>query len=244
MIKHCEKHGNYDSKSITVLGRTFEIMCPLCEKEQAEKEEIEERKRNEEIRFNNLTSRGIEPEYFDITLEKYKAENESEKNALNACKDLLEGKIKKLILLGSNGTGKTMLSCALALRLGGIRTTMFELGARIRQSYAKNGSETSELNILNNLLTYNFICIDEVGRTKGSDAERNWLSYLIDKAHTRNIRLMIISNRRTAKNLPAERRGEAIEFFFDNDVISRLKENARIVEIKGRDRRQAISATV
>ena len=95
----------------------------------------------------------------------------------------------------------------------------------------------TECDVLDKILEYPFIAIDELGRTKGSDAERNWLSYLVDKAHTRGIRLMLISNRQTAKNLPAERKGEAFEYFVDNDVISRLHSTSRVVEINGRDRR-------
>lgn len=243
-IKTCDKHGKYESKVLNVMGMLFESTCPKCEEEQTARENAENRERNERAKFNALTSRGIEPEFFDASLEGYIAENETEREALQACEDLAAGKIKKLMLLGANGTGKTMLSCALALQLGGIRTTMFELGAKIRRGYSNGDSADSELSVLNHLLSYNFICIDEVGRTKGSDAERNWLSYLIDKAHTRNIRLMIVSNRHTARNLPQDRRGEAIEYFFDNDVISRLRENARVVEVKGRDRRAANIATV
>ncbi len=237
----CEKHGQYEVKTVVVMGRPFSNICPECEKEQSAREEAENKERLEKAKFQEMTARGIEPEFYDATLEQYKPENESERAAKQACEDLVDGKIKKLMLLGTNGTGKTLLATALALQLNGIRTTMYELSARIRSGY-NNGE--SELVVLNRLLSYNFICIDEVGRTKGSDAERNWLSYLIDKAHTRNIRLMIISNRQTARNLPADRRGEAIEFFFDNDVISRLRQDARIVEVKGRDRRATVTVAV
>lgn len=243
-IKECEKHGSYKSQQFCIFGTTFESPCPKCEAEQTAKENEENKQTQEKAKIANLIERGIEPEFFNASLENYKAENESEKKALQACKDMADGKIKKLMLLGSNGTGKTMLACSLALMLGGVRITMFELSAKIRSSYSNGDFENSELNILNHLLSYNFICIDEVGRTKGSDAERNWLSYLIDKAHTRNIRLMIISNRQTAKNLSVERRSEAIEHFFDNDVISRLHENTQIVEVKGRDRRAAVATAV
>lgn len=113
---------------------------------------------------------------------------------------------------------------------------MFEISARIRQGYNNN---ISELDVLDEILSYPLIVIDEVGRTKGSESEHNWLSYLIGKAHARGIKLILISNRHTARNLPAERRGEAIENYFDNDVISRLKQDTLIVEVNGRDRRAA-----
>lgn len=235
----CEKHGEYEFEIIKIFGREFKTHCPKCDAER-ENAEVEKQKRQKELNKNKtLVARGIEPEYFGATVNNYQTENESEILAKTTALDLQNGTIKKMLLFGSNGVGKTYLACALAQELHGVRITMFELSAKIRAGF-NNGQ--SEIYILDELLNYGFIAIDELGRTKGSDAERNWLSYLIDKAHTRKIPLMLISNRHSARNLPAERRGEAIEYFFDNDVISRLRQDSRIVEINGRDRRATLSA--
>lgn len=232
----CEKHGEYESEQLVILGRTFRTSCPLCDAEekaeQARKvQEAELAKRAEE-----LQKRGIEPEYFNATLENYKAENDSEQAALNACIDMDCGAINKIVLLGSNGVGKTHLASALALKHKGIVITMFKLSDLIRRGYREN---KTDCDVLDSILRYPFIAIDEIGRTKGSDAERNWFSYLVDKAHARNIKLMLISNRQTAKHLPQERKGEAFEYFVDNDVISRLQAKCKVVEINGRDRRRS-----
>jgi len=235
----CEKHGEYDFESIVIFGKEFKTNCPICNKEQEEALAEEQKEKQQLYKMKSLMARGIEPEYFGAIVQNYKVENETEQQAKNSSLEILNGNLKKMLLLGSNGVGKTYLACALAQQLNGVRITMFELSAKIRAGY-NNGQ--SEIEILDNLLNFGFIAIDEVGRTKGSDAERNWLSYLIDKAHTRKIPLMLISNRHTARNLPAERRGEAIEYFFDNDVISRLRQNSRIVEINGRDRRATLSS--
>lgn len=241
MIKTCPEHGDFEVRTLEMFGCFFESGCPECEKIREEKEAEAERKSRERLFQEDLVKRGIEEEYWEASLEKYRAENESEKQALEAARELEEGRIKKMLLLGSNGTGKTFLGCALAIKLHGIRTTMYELSAKIRSGYQRG---ESELEILNGLLSYPLIVLDEVGRTKGSEAEKNWLSYLIDKAHTRHIRLLIISNRHMAKTLPAAMKGEAIESFFDNDVISRLRQNSKIVEVKGRDRRAAAFTAV
>ncbi len=238
-MENCIKHGAYKAEEIEILGIKIKTKCPLCEaeknKRELEKEEVLQKLQIE----NDFLKRGIEPEFFNVSLEDYKAETENEEKALKACKDLLEGKIKKVLLLGNNGTGKTMLADALAIKLHGVRVTMYELSAKIREGYSKN---KSELEIINALLSYPFIAIDEIGRTKGSEAELNWLSYLIDKAHTRGIRLLLISNKRQAHSLPKERLGEAIEYFLPNDAISRLRQNSVIVEVDGRDRRAVMAA--
>lgn len=229
--ENCELHGPYQSNGVPILGGSvIWTRCPKCEELQRNQEEKAELQRQRESKIRH----GIEPEFFGATLQNYKAETESERMALQAAKDLESGRIKKLLLLGSNGTGKTHLGCAICQSQGGVRITMFELSALIRRGYTEG---YSELKVLDDLLSYPVIVIDEVGRTKGSEAEKNWMSYLVDKAHTRGIRLVMISNRSTARNLPPERRGEAFENYFDNDVISRLRQDSKIVEIKGRDRR-------
>lgn len=230
----CKKHGDYTPEVLELFGVRIETKCPLCEKEEADQEARLLAAEKELKTRETLINRGIEPEYFSAKLTDYRTENQSEKDALAAACELQEGTIKKVLLLGSNGTGKTMLGCALALSLGGVRFTMYELSARIRAGY-NNGE--SEIEIMNDLLSYPLIVIDEIGRTKGSEAELNWLSYLIDKAHTRGIKLLLISNRHQAKALPEARRGESIEMYLPNDAISRLRQNSKIVEINGRDRR-------
>lgn len=241
MVKYCDKHGEYESEMFEILGLQIIPGCPECAKEETEKEVQQEAERKERARLTALQLRGIEPEYIGKTLDDFKPETTTEREALDAARDLEDGRIKKLLLLGDNGTGKTLIATALAQKFDGVVINMFELSGKIRAGYSEG---INEVTYLDRLLNHKFIAIDEMGRTKGSDAERNWMSYLIDKAHTRGIRLMLISNRKMARSLPAERRGEAFEYFIDNDVISRLKQNSKIVEVHGRDRRAAALAAV
>lgn len=237
----CEKHGIYESENFEIFGVHVITKCPKCADEEDAETEAQikaaiarKEKEREESERAALIARGIEPEFFRCKLENYKPETEAEKQALQASLELRNGKVKKVLLLGSNGVGKTMLASALALELGGVRITMFELSAQIRQGY-KN--DLTELDVLDELLRYPFIAIDELGRTKGSEAELNWLSYLIDKCHVRGIPLMLISNKLMSRSIPQERKSDAFEMSLPNDAISRLRQGSVIVEVKGRDRR-------
>lgn len=241
MIKYCDKHGEYECETFEVLGMQIIPGCPECAREETEREVREEQEREERAKIARYKRMGIELEFIGKTLEDFKPENESEREALDATRDLEDGRIKKLLLLGDNGVGKTHLGAALVQRFDGILITMFQLGCLIRKGYNEGKVDTD---ILDKMLDHQIIVIDEMGKTKGSDAELNWISYLVDKAHTRGIRLMFISNCRTARSLPDDRRGEAIEYYINNDVISRLKQNSKIVEVHGRDRRATAMAAV
>lgn len=231
MVGYCEKHGEYESMQIQVMGVVIRTTCPACLQNnlKQEKEELSAERKAD------LERRGISEEFFNATIESYNAESDSEKKALIATKSLISGDIHKLVLLGDCGTGKTHLACAAVKKLNGIRLTMFELGARIRACYATG---KSDLDFLDSLLFFPVLAIDEIGRSKGSEAEKNWLSYLIDKAHTQKTRLILISNKKCVRSLPDGKKQEGFEFCFDNDVLSRLRQDSLIVEINGRDRRR------
>lgn len=244
-MEHCVKHNlDYVSHTITLGGQTIQTGCPECSREKVKeyqqeteaelKKYIETIKRNQ--RYEDLKNKGIEPEFFNATLENYIPESLSEIQALKAVQKLVDGTVKKVLLLGDRGTGKTHLGIAFIKATGGIRLTAFELSARIREGYRNQETETE---VMNRILNNRSIFLDEVGRSKASEAELNWLSYFLDKCHTRGIPVLIASNRLPMRALPKDKRDQAIEMFLPDDSISRLGQNSIRVEVKGRDRRMA-----
>jgi len=82
------------------------------------------------------------------------------------------------------------------------------------------------------------LAIDEVGRTKGSDAELNWLSYIIDKRHTRDLPTIIISNKHVRKYCPLGGCPECLENYLSGDVMSRLTEGGVLLQFNWEDWRK------
>lgn len=235
--KRCEKHGDYESEQREVLGLCFDTPCPECAKVEQERLEQEEREEQEEQKRLLFQKMNIEPEYYGATLENYRPENESQKKALESCKRLVNGELKKVILLGSNGVGKTHLASAVVKALQGRIYTLYEIGLIIRGAYAKGQDEYEKLDTFARLPV---LAIDEMGRTKNSDAERNYLSYIIDKRHTRGLPTLMISNfhlQRSCKNGKCDR---CFENLIDSDIVSRFRQKSEIVEINGTDKRSLI----
>ena len=234
MIEVCEKHGEYESDSFTFGNTLIKTGCPKCIEEEEQKEQAEKKEAEKKKLVQELAKMRIEPEFYNSSLTNYRAETESQKQALEAVKRLVENKKGKVILIGGNGTGKTHLATSAIKILGGVIYTMYEISVMIRSSYKANSVE-SELDIVDRLARHPLLVIDEIGRTKGSGAEKDWLSYIIDKRHVRGLPIIIISNnhrRRDCENNGCDR---CLENYFDNDVLSRFKDDTSVIDVKGKD---------
>lgn len=243
-LVRCVKHGIKfdDVKRMAdgfVLGRNH---CPKCEEERdalLEKNRVEEegkigRERLERFQANS----NIESEYISASFDSFIAETPELKKAVATVKSLIAGEIQKIVMIGSNGTGKTHLACAALNQLQkGKIMSMYEISATIRGTYANNSTVT-ELQVVDGLARQPCLVIDEMGRTKGSDSEMNWLSYIIDKRHVRGLPTIFISNKHTRKMCPKSGCPDCLENFIGEDIMSRLNEGGRIVKMFGEDYRK------
>lgn len=229
----CEKHGEYLAECLVFEDGSIEhSACPKCVENAEEAERISKiKRRNEKYRQLN-----IEPEFFDKTFDDFIPKTQSQKKALDSAKKLVEQKHGKLVLVGSNGVGKTMLASIVAKELNGKIYSMYEISTMIRQSYTVKADKT-ELEIVNELASLPFLAIDELGRTKGSETEQNWLSYILDKRHTRNLPFMLMSNGHFKKYCKDGGCSKCFENFVDNDILSRLHQDATVVVIDAPDER-------
>ena len=235
----CEKHKiEYEPKQINMPGGiTITTMCPLCAQERDMEIEREEKARVASAYEIDMREMNIEPEFWDATIDTYQAEIPGQIKAVQTVKRLIVGEIQQIVMTGSNGTGKTHLAIAAVKALGGKIYTMYEITTRIRQSYSARSDET-ELEIVDELARLPMLAIDEVGRTKGSDAELNWLSYIIDKRHTRDLPTIIISNKHVRKYCPLGGCPECLENYLSGDVMSRLTEGGVLLQFNWEDWRK------
>lgn len=230
----CEKHGEYEADCLVFNDGTFHrTMCPECEKAE-NKTKIAEKRKNLEEKWRK---QNIEPEYFGKTFDDFIPKTESQKRALESAKKMVATKTGKIVFVGSNGVGKTMLASLVCKELGGFVYSMYEISAMIRQSYTVKAVR-SELDIVKELASVPFLAIDELGRTKGGEAEQNWLSYILDKRHSRSLPFMLLSNGHFKKYCKQGGCSKCFENFMDNDVLSRLHQNSSVVVIEAPDERR------
>lgn len=223
----CKKHGEVSGFIFVRDGKPLfkdSVECPLCEKEridaEAERERQEADERAEKKRICKYAKMNIEPEFYEKTLGDYKPQTARQAEFREAVRTLIERKAGKLVVLGGNGTGKSMLGAVAAKSMDGVIYTVFQLSLKIR-SLGKN--DMSEWQFANSLIDAPLLVIDEVGRSKGSEFELNLLSYILDKRHTRNKPFMILSNTHFSRDCPHGSRGceRCFERYFDNDLTER-----------------------
>ena len=225
----CNKHGLVQCKTIEINGKS-KAFCPVCEQEaEREREKLEEADRK--IAFeNDKKAKNIEQEYWGKTFDDFEIFSESQQKALEAVKNMVEQKHGKVILLGKHGCGKTMLGSIAVDMLGGKIYSMYEISCMIRQAYSSLAKRT-ELEIVDELATIPMLVIDEIGRSKGSGAELNWLSYILDKRHVRRLPFMLLTNTHLKKNCESGGCEECFENFVDSDILSRLRQDSKVIVI-------------
>ena len=244
----CGKEYNQPAL-ITQFGVICAHYCEECidkydRKQKAIENQVKENKKKEWLK--NI---GVKADYETATLGTYEPKTDSQKAALNACKSLKDGGIKKLILLGSNGVGKTHLASALVKLMNGRIITAYEMFALYRSCFS---GQNSEIELLHKFSTYPLLVIDEFGRTKGSEAEENFLSAILDARHSDGLPTMILSNLiRKRDCLHYQNNKEAcktrnckgcLEMWLTSDLISRLREDTEVIVIEGEDYRRKKSA--
>jgi DNA replication protein DnaC/putative replication protein len=243
----CAKCGaEYDQPAlVTQFGVIVARCCPTC----VDKYDAAENSKIKHIKDNNkelwLEEIGIKEQYKKATLENYKPQTESQNEALTACKLVDSGELNKLVLLGGNGVGKTHLASALVKKHNGLLITAYEMFATYRGCFS---GKTSEIEVIKKFSKIPLLAIDEYGRTKGSEAEENFMSAIIDNRHSNNLPTIILSNlirKRdcvfyTADNKVCAncQRNNCLESRLTKDVISRLRENSRVILVEGEDYRR------
>jgi DNA replication protein DnaC len=232
----CDKHGEYEEHVVNVCGFELVQSCPKCidEWELAEELRIKEAAKQTEITWQ--MSARIPKEFYEKSFDNYVVITDSQNKAVKMCQEMIKRQLNKIVLIGTNGTGKSHLAISILKKLSGEYWTMFEISARIRSTYTKAAIE-NELDILNNLCALPCLVIDEIGRTKGSESELNWLSHIIGKRHSNFLPTILISNCHQRKNCKNNGCEKCIENYLGNDVISRLQEDTEIIEIIAKDYR-------
>jgi DNA replication protein DnaC len=231
MTRHCPIHGEYEDETFRVGPRVVTVTtCPECDIEDQHEapESIEDMNR----RMN------IEREFWGATFDNFDTPTVELMKSRDAIKRVCNGITKKAVMIGTNGTGKTHLGCAALHFVGSGRImTAYEIGTAIRATYVP-GCKRTELDVIEPLALMPLLVIDEIGRSKGGDADERWFSYIVDKRHTRGLPIILISNKHDRKTCTRGGCVDCIENYLTEDSMSRLSQGGVILRFSGQDFRR------
>lgn len=207
----CPLHGEYLANQVWLSGQIKEISeCPECFKLKQAQKAIEEEKARKEEAERNRKQRIVETrmplEYQTKDFSTFIQETDSQKAAFKLARRFVKGWEKAkaggygLLFLGSCGTGKTHLACAIMIEL--LKEYAFsypryykasEIFSSVRSTY-QTGVITNEEEMLKFFSSIQLLVIDEVGIQKGSEAEKRILFSILDNRVTSNKPTILMSN--------------------------------------------------
>ncbi len=184
-------------------------------------------------RAERFKKSGVPERYQHESLDTYKAETEPQKKLLAAARDFLQ-KIKRrlfrsLCMLGSAGTGKTHLACALIKEYGGKYRTAPDIVEELRRAKSFTAHETEE-QIVNYYGGVSLLVIDEIGRGFSAADEKYMLYQVLNARYNTRKPTVLISNFNKADFLQ----------YIGVAAADRLVESADIVEIEGASYRREL----
>lgn len=179
----CSIHGEYETYANK---KTGEVMgCPFCE------EEKERLKRQQESCLNKID--GLLPKYREAGFKNFEITPQN-KAAYNAVLAFAKKPNNKwLLLLGSNGTGKTHLANAVLKVTGGIYAEFNDLSLDFLNS--QNSKCKEEIRGLFNKYAYcPLLVIDEIDKVKATEGRIGWLNSILSKRYNHLLPVILCGN--------------------------------------------------
>ena len=203
-LLNCEDHGEYEVKQQEIMGRVFRFAkCPKCAEQQRINEErikeAAEKKRADGFKVSRRLCAGISKRNLYKGFDLYVADSEGKSKALATCKKYVENfpNVNNLLMLGSVGTGKTLLASSIIENLVDKHDCLIrkvvDIFRDIKATYSKD-CEYTEQRVIDQLVTIPLLMIDEIGIQFNSDTEKLLMFDIIDGRYQNMLPTILISN--------------------------------------------------
>ena len=197
--------------------------------------ERQERQQAEREKLERYEKSGVPERYFNEALDTYKITNEMQATAAKAATNFLHavkcGEFKSLVLIGSAGTGKTHLACAIIREAGGKYRTAPDIVEEMRRAKSFTANDT-EADIIKYYGHVPLLVIDEIGRGIASTDEKYMLYQILNARYNTRKPTVLISNFTKADFLQ----------YIGVAAADRLVESAEVWELKGESYRRELRA--
>lgn len=198
----CPMHGKQTIK--TFAFRQGEVKCPICDREEMAKREFDAM---QQAKRKKALDSGISQRYYDCEFKDWIAENSRQQKLLAFSQVWVNnfGKgSQNIALIGSTGTGKTMLASVIATQVSdkGYNVKMLrssDIAEQAKATWHKQ-SQINESQYVNSLINFDLLVIDEVGEADiavtadWANKDRERLSAIIDGRYNNGKPTIFTSN--------------------------------------------------
>lgn len=204
-IKVCEKCGGAIQKDIEILGkvRRVPIVCS-CKKSELEKKELEDERKEKQIRLNAIFKNSLMDEKFkQCTFAEWDHKKGSKKLFNVTSKYASNFKAAKennlgLMLHGEPGAGKTHAASCIANELLSqgipvICVSINKLLERIKETYNSYGKEGEET-ILKSLSNAELLILDDLGTEQKTEWGLSRIYNIIDSRYRNELPIIVTTN--------------------------------------------------
>lgn len=223
------------NNDINQISAIFSEMTPA--EMAAHDREIEQREREQAARdkITRYQKSGVPERYFNESLDTYKVTNAMQTAAAKAATNFLHavkcGDFKSLVLIGTAGTGKTHLACAIIREAGGKYRTAPDIVEEMRRAKSFTANET-EADIIDYYGHVSLLVIDEIGRGIAATDEKYMLYQILNARYNTRKSTVLISNHKKSDFLQ----------YIGVAAADRLVESGDIVEMNGASYRRELRA--
>lgn len=223
-----------------VIARIFSRinnMSPEEREARAAELEKEEQAHAARMKLEAYWKSGAPERYQNESLDTYTVTNDMQRTGKNAAagyvQDVKRGLFKTLVLIGTAGTGKTHLACAVIRETGGKYRTAAEIVEEIRRAKSFSADET-EAEILRKYARCEVLVIDEIGRGISATDEKYMLYQVLNARYNARKPTVLVSNFKKAEFLQ----------YIGVAVADRLVESAEMYELIGDSYRRELRGAV
>lgn len=203
----CDLHGKFEFGYIQ-FGEKVMVRdsCPACSKIEAERQQAEEKaaadQREAERVYKLKISCGFSPRNVSVTFDDFKPATPEQEKAKATAKryadHITDGGAGCLIMIGSVGTGKTMLATAIAAQFIEAKkkcciARLSEMMRDFKDSWRKD-SDRSESQVMEYYSNVGLLVLDEIGVQFDSDTEKMYIFEVIDGRYQNMKPTVLISN--------------------------------------------------
>jgi len=249
VTKSCKAgHSDYVSRE------HFENDCPECCKErEQEDQKTAQEKRHALILAGRWQASGMPKKFCGITLDDWKTSTAGQECVKAAAKAFVDGEVKRMLMIGVCGTGKTMLAAgiigAMALKPNGkmetgayadlsggcrkispVYITATRLVRSIRDTWTTK--DMSEQEAMDRFINADVLVVDELGAGRCSEDDKLMLSEILCDRYSADMPTLLISNM-TGEQIKAD--------VLDERAVDRMREGGKIVTLKWKSRRGAVA---